>query len=126
MSFKVFKEIVYRICRELNYSVIQFYEADITPNFHTAHVRMNEKDLFVLCSHENHWAYSSFYSTSECRLEFLDVPNFSKLLFDYYDIQVHSTEELNSMFSNKYNCLESDIKYWKPRTEGDGLFNWWD
>lgn len=126
MIFKNFKKIVFNICRELNISVIRLYESGITPNFHTAHIRTNDIDLFVLCSYNNHWAYSSFFSETECRLTFVDFPEFSKLLIEFYDIQPHDSKELYNSFTNKYNQSKEDIKYWKPQTEGEGLFNWWD
>ncbi|MGV6860682.1 MAG: hypothetical protein ACWA41_02870 [Putridiphycobacter sp.] len=126
MSFVEFKHTVFTICNELNLTVTHFYPAGITPNFHVAHINNGALDLFVLCSQDNYWAYSSFYSQMECRLEFIDFPEFSELLFKYYDIKVLTKEELDCPFSNRYNLLEYDINYWKPQKEGDGLFNWWD
>lgn len=126
MSFKDFKNKIFTICSELNISVLKFYEANITPNFHVAHIKNKGINLFVLCSYDNHWAYSSFFSQTECRLDFIDFPEFSELLSNYYDIKPHKSVELYAPFTNRYNNLEFDIKYWKPQIEGDGLFNWWD
>ena len=126
MSFKEFKNKVFMICNELNYSVDDFHEGGVTPNFHAAHITSNDINLFVLCSYENQWAYSKFFSRNECRLEFIDFPEFSKLLNQYFEITPHKSSELYSPFTNKHNNSEDDIKYWKPQSEGDGIFNWWD
>jgi hypothetical protein len=126
MGIRDFRNKAYTICNELNVSVLKFYECGITPNFEVAHITKNNTNLFVLCSFENHWAYSSFFLQAECRLDFVDFPEFSELLSNYYNIEPYYSVELNEPFTNRYNNLESDVKYWKPQIEGDGLFNWWD
>lgn len=126
MSFKNFKNKVFTVSGELNYSVIKFHEGGITPNFHTAHIKKDDFNLFVLCSYDNHWAYSSFFSQTECRLDFVDFPEFSILLSQLFEITPHKSAELYATFTNKYNNSEYDIEYWMPRFEGDGIFNWWD
>lgn len=126
MSFSAFKNKVFIICNELNCSVVGFHEGGVTPNFHAAHITSNDKNLFVLCSYENQWAYSKFFSENECRLEFIDFPEFSELLKQVFEITPRKSSELNSPFTNKYNNSEYNIKYWKPQSEGDAIFNWWD
>jgi hypothetical protein len=70
MIFKEFKTIIFDACTALNAVVISLYEGGITPNFHVAQIRKNDVFLFVLCSYDNHWAYSRFFSTTECKLDF--------------------------------------------------------
>jgi len=33
---------------------------------------------------------------------------------------------LNALFATRRTFSEHDLRYWKPRTLGDALFNWWD
>lgn len=124
--FKNFKMIIFDICQALNYTVVDLFEADITPNFHVARVKNYNTDLFILCSRDNHWAYSDYFSENEHKLNFTNCKKISELLIKNYNIRPHLGEELNSTFTNKYSNLQNDIKYWKPKIEGEGLFNWWD
>ena len=126
MKYTDFKKIIYSISSQLKYEVKGLTESGITPNFHVANIANSNKQVYVLCSNDGNWAFSSFYESSECHLSFVDCDDFSKLLFSNYGIKSLSSKELASPFVNNSNIPESDISYWSPKTLGDSLFNWWD
>ena len=126
MEFSAFKKIVYGVCYEIGADVKGFFKGGITPNFHVAHVVLNDKIRFLLCSESDNWAFSEVFDENKCELKFSDEERASKALSRLYGICALSRKELLGPFTSQPYLLESDARYWKPETLGEGLFNWWD
>ena len=97
-----------------------------TSNFHAALINLNSKEFFIICSIHGDWAFINKFNPNDHELDFIDCTVFSDILKNRYDIDTYTKEELNGPFSIKPYLLESDIKYWEPKTLGEGIFNWWD
>lgn len=79
----------------------------------------------MLQSHAGDWALCSEVGF-DCRLVFDDAPSISEALERCHGIRLHSKAALLGPFVRTEGISESDIKYWKPQTLGEALFNWWD
>ena len=126
MGISNFKRIVYSVATESGATVIKFYEAGVTPNFHVAKLEYNARKIYLLCSDNNDWTYSQCYSGMTCKLEYTDFEEFTEILSRQYNIKPLTKSELNGNFSNRTYLNDNDVNYWKPKTLGEGLFNWWD
>ena len=126
MNTQEFKQIVLNLCSRIGAKVEKVVEPDITPNFWVCGILYKNSNLFVLCSTEEKWALSSSFEPNIWSLNFIDVEEISKVLEADYQVVILSSEKLNGEFVPTSTMCESDIKYWKPETLGQGLFNWWD
>lgn len=126
MNFKSFSKIAYHVSRKAGAKVCHLYESSITPNFHVAEILYKGKNLFLISSIHNDWAISSFFNKTLCKLDFFDCQEISDILEKDYEIKLRSKEELNSHFIPAPYISQSDVTYWKPKTMGEALFNWWD
>ena len=126
MDYSGFKTIVYQIIQQLDGKVNSCWQASATPNFHAAEIEFKRQKIYVLCNIEGDWAYSSYFAEDDCNLAFINFPEFSALLMQLYGYVSLTQTELDGRFVAREHMLASDIKYWRPQTLGEGLFNWWD
>lgn len=126
MNISEFKRIVFHVAEEIEVRIEEIFEPSITPNFFAAELRKNGLGIFILCTYKNEWAFSKNYEKGTCQLEFTDFKDFSRFLEHQFGYRPYSAEELNASFEPKEYMLDSDIKYWRPKSLGEGLFNWWD
>ena len=87
---------------------------------------MGEDVVHLLCSVDGYWACSSFREANSCELSFVNNVSINTALQNMYGIDLLSPEKLSSKFRKLPSTSEVDIKYWKPVTFGEGVFNWWD
>ena len=126
MDTKNFKSITFGVASTLQWKVANLYEPVVTPNFWVAELTHGNETIYLLCSRKGDWAVSSFFSPEVCELWFEDCPQISTVLEALYKIRVHSKSELNEAFVPSADMSPKDVKYWKPETMGQGLFNWRD
>jgi len=126
MDIIEFKKIVSSTVSQLAMKPIEYREAGITPNFHFAHVKGVNFEFGVICSIEDNWAFCKYIEPMICELDFIDHESLSQILRDQFCIKVLTTQELNGQFVKEPYMHNSDIKYWQPKSKGEGLFNWWD
>ena len=129
MNFKTFKTIIYNISNQSDFKVIELIEPNITPNFYIARVKKYDNEFFILASYEDNWAFTKKYNSSNLLFDFINNSKLSKLLKSQYRISVLTKEKLNSLATpplGGWGAKENDIKYWKPKTLGEVLFNYWD
>jgi len=124
MEFSDFKKIIFNICSESGASVISFSEAIETPNFHASFIEFQNNKIYILCSENNDWAFSTNLQYNN--LKFINCSELSVKLEKLYGIKAYTKNDLCGNFSENVKISEYDIKYWKPKTLGEGLFNWWD
>jgi hypothetical protein len=123
---QVFKMIIYEVARQIGAKVVALHLPDVTPNFRVAELQSATKHFYVLCSNTDTWAFSRFFEPHTCRLEFEDVPEAADVLRSMFGKEPMSKSDLEAPFRGQPDLSGDDIKYWKPATRGDVLFNWWD
>jgi hypothetical protein len=130
MDLQTFKRVVYGVSGELGARVLKVRAPDVTPNFYVAEVEYvadyQTRTVCVLASYNDDWAFSSCLEEHACQLEFVNFGRFAKLMIERFGIKPLAKAELDAPFTPRSYLLESDVKYWQPRTLGEGLFNWWD
>ncbi len=126
MNAEEFKKVIYALGNDIGASVETFYFPGVTPNFQVCKLMINSNAIFVLCSENGDWCVSKSFDESLCELEFTDNELITKSLNVQFGIILLSKQELNQEFSSRSYLSDCDVKYWKPRSLGDGLFNWWN
>ncbi|MDD4964338.1 MAG: hypothetical protein PHI11_10530 [Gallionella sp.] len=79
---------------------------------------------YLLCSCDGYWAVCS-----DVGYVFVDCAEIAAKLKAFYGINVLSKAELDAEFQllpDLPYMPESEIEFWKPKTMGEALFNWWD
>ena len=127
LEFSAFKKIVHQVVRDANGAVVDIFAPNVAPNFYAANVSLPEHgNVAVLCNLEEVWAFSSGYEEGVCKLAFLDCDPLAGALRNAFQIEAMTESSLNGAFEKQPFHEDSDIRYWKPKTLGEGLFNWWD
>lgn len=126
MDFSFFKTVVFEAARALQAVVTELHEPDVTPNFASACIQVPTRRVYVIQSEAGDWAFSSTHNPSDCRLEFTDWDELADALQSRFNIRVLSAADLKGPFRKREWMHDTDIKYWKPETLGQALFNWWD
>ncbi|GAA5444352.1 hypothetical protein Misp06_02538 [Microbulbifer sp. NBRC 101763] len=126
MEVSIFKKVLYGIAPEVGASLGKVISPEVIPNFLACQIETRKFSLYILCSENNDWAFVEDYDPESCELIFINNELISSKLKDIYNIKTLTKEELNLPFKATNSMLESDIKYWRPKTMGEGLFNWWD
>ena len=127
MDFASYKRIVHCSAQQVAAQVVETHAPGSAPNFYVARIVLPDgATVFVLCSNEGNWAFSNEFVENECRLQFVDCPSFANVLGALYGITPLLKAELEGKFRKQpFNSAE-EIRYWKPKTVGEGIFNWWD
>ena len=123
---QVFKAIIYQVARQIGAEVVAVHLPTVTPNFCAAELKRATMRFYVLCSNTDNWAFSRFFEPHISRLEFEDVPEAADALRSMFGKEPLSKSELEAPFQGRPGLSEEDIRYWRPSTQGDVLFNWWD
>jgi len=121
-----FKRIIFHVANEIEAKVESIFEPSTTPNFFAAELAKEGFHVFILCSNQSEWAFSRNYDENSCTLDFADFKDFSEIIESQFGYKPYSSTALNGPFEPRAYMLESDIKYWKPKSLGEALFNWWD
>ncbi len=124
MDTHTFKHLIYTLSWQLGAKVISIHPPEVTPNFIAAHLQLNTQDFYILCSENNDWAFSQ--QLLPFTLQFIDIPLLANALHYLAHISVYSNHQLYAPFIAQSWMSKHDISYWKPKTLGDALFNWWD
>lgn len=126
MDVPAFKRIAYEVAHHINAKVTGIFEPNVTPNFIAAELDLGDRHTYLLCSQANDWALSREVQLGYCRLAFKDVPAIAEVLERDFGIRVQSKARLQGPFVKAEWMSDADIRYWKPKTLGEALFNWWD
>lgn len=117
---------MYEIALAVNGKIVSIHTPSVTPNFFAAELSFNGTTLFVLCSTNELWAFSEKLNPSECELTFVDSQILSATLSNLFGFTPLTTVELNSPYKKLADISDADILYWKPKSLGEAIFNWWD
>jgi hypothetical protein len=126
MAPSAFKQIVFEIARQAGGRVADIVEPDITPNFIAARIELGPTRCYLLHADADHWAFTEAIEPALTPLTFTDCPALAEAMTRLFGITPLTRAELNAPFTKLPGLSDSDIRYWKPRTLGDALFNWWD
>jgi hypothetical protein len=126
MDFKNFSKTCHSLALEINGKILSLTKSGITPNFHSCNLLINFDNIYILCSNNNDWAFTKNFALNNQTINFCDQNNISQYLKSMHNIIPLTQIELNGPFKLRDYLDENDIKHWKPKTLGEGLFNWWD
>ncbi len=131
--FREFKLVIHVVARELSCSATNLVERGVTPNFHSALIACEDQSILIL----GHSIYPIFAiakpleHSSQC-LRFIDIDKVSQIVNDHFPhVTLASAQRLTQKLSGT-DLVELDefeleqVKYWKPETVGELVFNWWD
>lgn len=109
---------------------------EVTPNFHQGVIAYRDHCLAVVSPRD-----SAVLTVAEPRvidfadgareagpLTFVDAPELMAVLAEQPGLEVLAAVDLNGPFDAAAwpDIDPADIKYWKPATLGEALFNYWD
>jgi hypothetical protein len=134
---KQFKQLCFAIITRNGGKVLEFKEPQYPMNFYDVEVKIFNKDYHILLN--EYYPYLVFASSVNCgKIIYVDEPQLSRDFIPYYKVLSVSVlnkplniKETNGMIvlenNNKLNSAELDqISYWKPKTIGDIVYNFWD
>ncbi|MGG3792183.1 hypothetical protein ABEV41_13520 [Geobacillus thermodenitrificans] len=125
---KPFKQLCFDVAIRSGGKIIDFKRPQYPANFYYAQVQMVDDPLYILLN--AHYPYLAVASTVECgNIQFIDHPVIDEQFSPFY--QVLQSAELNApIHPNLISGLNSaeleQISYWKPKTIGEIIFNYWD
>ena len=132
-----FKKICYSLIHRLNGDVLSFSEPQVARHYYEVKVKVFEEDLSILLNYV--YPFVAFASSVDyCYIKFVDNELLLNEFSPYY--RVLRSNELNEPLvikenkgriivenNNELNDAElTNIKYWKSKTVGDIVFNYWD
>jgi hypothetical protein len=132
-----FKNICFNLVRKNQGRILKIGEGNLASNFLKIKVDIFNQESYVLLN--AYYPFLAFASTVEFQdINFIDDPVLSKDFMPFY--KVLSKEELNEpldirksrgkvSLENKNNLNSSELEqlfYWKPKTVGEVMFNFWD
>ncbi len=132
-SFEEFQSVVHAAAVALRMSIANSKPCGITPNFHRAQLNDSQSSTQVL-GHSIYplIAFAELASEQTCQLRFLDCPRIAATIQTLFpNLIIASLFELSQPIAESDFELLDDverkqIRYWKPATIGQVVFNWWD
>jgi hypothetical protein len=131
-SFGDFKAAVYSAARAVGGRVAETRPAGITPNFHQALVELTKERLSVLCNSVFPViAFCEPIPEGECKTTFRDCPELAAALAKLGSWEIASAADLAAPLSPKELSQlapyeQKEVKYWRCRSIGRVIFNWFD
>lgn len=131
MDVKKYKDMCYELARKLGGELAEFNYSLYPANFHKAHFKFPTQQVCLLMN--KHYPLLAFAKTVETmKIEFLDFSDGENAIPDEYTVL--SAEALESEVPNTARVAGAEmnkgtarqIKYWKPGTFGQIIFNFWD
>ena len=130
VNFKDFKAAVYFVAQSHNLRVENIEQPNVTPNFYRALFVNHNIRIWTLCN--TTFPVIAFTSSLENWFQegFLDLPEIGSS-FATLGYQVATAEYLERDFQQKDLTILDDaeieaIRYWRPKTFGRVIFNWFD
>ncbi|MFD4676643.1 hypothetical protein ACFWNN_43470 [Lentzea sp. NPDC058450] len=122
-----FRALVHEAARRAGGTVTRWCEPDVTPNFCAAYVeyRDHRPTVAVLRTHAGDVALT--HDHEQMPLAFTDDAALTSVLAEL-GLNVREPAELRQPFrAADWPLLDPrDVRYWRPETAGEALFNWWD
>ena len=123
----LFKKLGYEIARKTNGKIIGFFPPSYPLNYFRIDIEANEKVVSILLHEYFPYAAIALYA-NELQIQFIECESLSSELSSYYTVL--EVAFLNEHFNPKFHNLSEDelknVKYWRPNTNGEVIFNCWD
>lgn len=136
LDVREFRRACYEAARRTRGSVTEFRLAEcVTPSFHQAVIAYFDRTVAVVCDRGSPLLAVAeprvieFGGAVECGpLTFVDFPELVTALQDTTRFNVLTKAELDGPFHEEDwpDITPYDIRYWRPATVGEALFNYWD
>ena len=131
--FAEFAEIISTVIDPMGFTFGETTERGITPNFHTIRVKLLRDEIMVI-GHSNFpiIAFADPFELWRMTIPFRDADRIATRIVELYpQVLIATQEELSTRIERAHlemlNRIELDqVKYWKPQTIGELVFNWWD
>lgn len=132
MEVGKYKKLCDALANELNGELTDFNDSLYPANFHKAHFKFPEREICLLMN--KHYPLLAFAVTVETmKIEFLDFPQGAQVIPDEYSVlpvaalAAKVTEQMGEKLEHELNKgTVQQIRYWKPETVGQIIFNFWD
>ena len=131
-----FARACHELSRDLWGEVVSVAEPRETPSFYQARFQSRSEDLSLVCHSTYPWfafaePIDEVPGGVSCALVFMDPPPDCRSLFEDSELRCLTKAELATPMArcDLSALLEEEIKqveYWKPKTLGELVFNWWD
>lgn len=126
-DIRKFKQVCYCVVNENRGNLLSVDTALNGKNFYTAKIEVSNSLVYLLMN--AYYPYIAFASLVEYgKIIFRDKP--TNLSFSFPQYHVLNAEELNTSCRSALEELSdieiAQIKYWKPATIGEIVFNFWD
>lgn len=129
-----FKHIVHTAAASHPFIASAFVESGgLVPNFHSAQIRYDRHFISIL-GHSIYpiLAFSEPVDLQLCSLRFINAASIAREILRLFpNVTIASAQDLGRSLmeadlSALYAVERQQIKYWKPKTVGEVVFNWWD
>ncbi|MCM3667250.1 hypothetical protein M3204_22900 [Mesobacillus subterraneus] len=124
-----FKSVCAAIVNRSGGKLLKFREPLYPLNFYEAEVKVNDNEFYILLN--EHYPYIAFASVVEFgKIDFINASELLTQFSPFY--KVLSLKELNEPLNIKSDSINlnsaelEQISYWKPKTIGEVIFNFWD
>ncbi|WP_422122546.1 hypothetical protein DHX103_12155 [Planococcus sp. X10-3] len=132
MDVVKYKELCYKIAKDLEAESPEFVESLYPANFYKAVFQLPEKKICLVMN--KHYPFLAFAKTAEAeRIEFIDYPPGNEAMPEGFtvlptaELEAPVPKTMDDLPDLRLNKGELDqIKYWKPETIGQIIFNYWD
>ncbi|GIE90621.1 hypothetical protein SAMN06264365_12136 [Actinoplanes regularis] len=135
-DLKAFRRVCYEAARLTGGTVTEFrISTGVTPNFHQGIIAFSDRFVSVLCVRDASLLAVAVPrviepgQATECGpLTFIDSPELAAVLAQTPGFRLLTTAELNGPVDVARwpgICL-TDMRYWRPGSLGEALFNYWD
>jgi hypothetical protein len=131
-DLRAFTAVCHNAARRTSGIVTAVTPAAVTPNFHTILIAYGPRQVAVL----RHGvlplaAFAQPPRDGEMTVTFIDDPGLAEAIAEISALQILTVEELHTPLTRvDLTALSSgehdQIRYWKPHTAGELLFNYWD
>jgi hypothetical protein len=131
-GFEDFKTVVYSAARAIGGRVAEARPAGITPNFYQALVELTTERLSVLCNSVFPViAFCEPIPEGKCKTVFRDCPKLAAAIAKLGSWEIASAAQLDAPVSREELAQlapyeQKGVKYWRCRSIGRIIFNWFD
>jgi len=127
MDGRLFQRLSYEIARKVKGKVIGWYPPGYPLNYFRVDMEKG-KNIVSILLHEYYPYVATAAYKNELQIGFLDLEDIFEVLRPYYIVL--ETSFLNEPFDpNAHDLTQIEIvnaKYWRPKTNGEVIFNCWD
>jgi hypothetical protein len=132
-----FKKLCYSLANYIHGKLLSFEEPHVSQNFYKAELDLNDESIFILLN--SSYPIVAFASSVEYfNIKFVDHSLSSVVDAFSYGFRVATAKELNECLAidertltvlNENSLNKSEMRqifYWKPKSVGEIVFNFWD